>query len=120
MIRRPPRSTLFPYTTLFRSEHFDSVLPRPVHRVHYEQLISDPEGELRKLLDYCGLPFEEQCLRFYENPRVVHTISSEQVRQPIYTESVDQWRHYEAWLGPLREALGDLVERYPSFPRTAT
>jgi len=106
------------YITLM--EHFDSVLPRPVHRVHYEQLISDPEGELRKLLDYCGLPFEEQCLRFYENPRVVHTISSEQVRQPIYTESVDQWRHYEAWLGPLREALGDLVERYPSFPRTAT
>jgi len=105
------------YVTLM--EHFDAVLPGRVHRVHYEQLVSDPEGELRKLLDYCGLPFEEQCLRFYENPRVVHTISSEQVRQPIYAESLDQWRHYEPWLGPLQQALGDLVERYPSFPRTA-
>jgi len=105
------------YVTLM--EHFDAVLPGRVHRVHYEQLVCDPEGELRKLLDYCGLPFEQQCLRFYENPRVVHTISSEQVRQPIYAESVDQWRNYEPWLGRLREALGDLVERYPSFPRTA-
>ena len=99
-------------------EHFDATLPGRVHRVYYEQLVADPEGELRRLLDYCGLPFEEQCLRFYENRRIVHTISSEQVRRPIYADSVDQWRHYEPWLGSLKEALGDLVERYPA-PRPA-
>ena len=93
--------------------HFDEVLPKRVHRVHYEQLVADPEGEVRRLLDYCGLPFEQQCLQFYENRRVVQTISSEQVRRPIYSDAVDQWRHYEPWLGPLKEALGDLVERYP-------
>jgi predicted Zn-dependent protease len=97
-------------------ELFDAALPGRVYRVHYEQLVDDPEGELRRLLDYCRLPFEEQCLRFYENPRVVQTISSEQVRQPIYAESVDQWRNYEQWLTPLKEALGDLVERYPTRP----
>jgi tetratricopeptide (TPR) repeat protein len=101
-------------------EHFDAILPGRVHRVHYEQLVADPQGELQRLLDYCGLPFEEQCLRFYENRRVVHTVSSEQVRQPIYAESVDQWRHYEPWLGPLREVLGDLVARYPAPPPAAT
>jgi len=100
-------------------EHFDAVLPGRVHRVHYEQLVADPEGELRKLLDYCGLPFEPQCLRFHENPRIVQTISSEQVRQPIYAESVDQWRHYEPWLAPLKETLGELVERYPAPLRCA-
>jgi hypothetical protein len=98
-------------------EHFDTVLPKRVHRVHYEQLVANPEGELRKLLEYCGLPFEAQCLQFYENRRVVQTISSEQVRRPIYTESVHHWRNYEPWLGPMREALGDLVDRYP-LPQT--
>ena len=95
-------------------EHFAEVLPGRVHRVHYEQLIAAPEAELRRLLDYCGLPYEARCLRFYENPRTVNTISSEQVRQPLYSESVEQWRNYEPWLGPLRQALGDLVERYPA------
>jgi hypothetical protein len=90
------------------------VLPGRVHRVHYEQMIADPEGELRRLLDYCALPYEARCLRFYENPRIVNTISSEQVRQPLYSESVDQWRNYEPWLGPLKEELRDLVERYPA------
>jgi tetratricopeptide (TPR) repeat protein len=94
-------------------EHFDAVLPGRVYRVHYERIVDDPESELRKLLDYCGLPFDQQCLQFYENPRVVQTISSEQVRRPIYVDSVDQWRHYEPWLGPLKAALGDLVEQYP-------
>jgi predicted Zn-dependent protease len=94
--------------------HFDAVLPGRVHRVYYERLVADPETEVRKLLAYCGLAFEQQCLQFYENPRIVQTISSEQVRRPIYTDSVDQWRHYEAWLGPLREAVGDLVDRYPT------
>ena len=94
--------------------HFDERLPGRVHRVHYEQLVADPQGEVRRLLDYCGLPFEEQCLRFYENRRAVTTISSEQVRRPIYGESVDHWRHYEPWLGPLQEVVGELVARYPT------
>jgi tetratricopeptide (TPR) repeat protein len=93
--------------------HFDAVLPKRVHRVHYEQLVADPQGEVQRLLDYCGLPFEQQCLHFYENRRVVQTLSSEQVRRPIYSDAVDQWRHYEPWLEPLKDALGDLVERYP-------
>lgn len=95
-------------------EHFDATLAGRVHRVYYEQLVADPEGELRRLLDYCGLPFEEQCLRFYENPRAVTTISSEQVRRPIYGEGVDHWRRYESWLGPLQEVVGELVARYPT------
>jgi tetratricopeptide (TPR) repeat protein len=100
--------------------HFDAVLPGRVHRVYYEQLVAHPQVELQRLLDYCALPFERECLQFHENPRVVQTISSEQVRRPIYSESVDQWRHYEAWLGPLQEALGDLVERYPASPPATT
>jgi hypothetical protein len=82
--------------------------------VHYEQLVATPEAELRKVFAYCGLPFEEECLRFYETRRIVHTFSSEQVRQPLYSESVDHWRHYEPWLGPLKQALGDLVDKYPA------
>lgn len=95
-------------------EHIDGQLPGRVHRVHYEQLVAHPEREVRRLLEYCRLPFEDECLRFYDNRRIVRTISSEQVRQPIYAESVDRWRHYEEWLGPLKAALGDLVERYPA------
>ncbi len=103
------------YTTLM--QHFDDILPGRVHRVHYEHLISDPEAELRRLLEYCGLPFEEQCLRFHENRRAVSTLSSEQVRQPLYSESVDHWRNYEPWLGPLKDALGGLVAQYPQVPK---
>jgi hypothetical protein len=96
--------------------HFDEVLPGRVHRVIYEQMIEDTEGEVRRLLDYCGLPFEEGCLRFYENERAVRTASSEQVRQPIYRDGVDHYRHYEPWLEPLRVALGPVLETYPSVP----
>ena len=96
--------------------HFDAVLPGRVHRVVYEQMIDDTEGEVRRLLDYCGLPFEENCLRFYENERAVRTASSEQVRQPIYRDGVDHFRHYEAWLGPLKAALGPVLDAYPSVP----
>jgi tetratricopeptide (TPR) repeat protein len=95
-------------------EHFDAVLPKRIHRVYYERLVANPEGEVRRLLDYCGLPFEQQCLHFYENRRIVQTVSSEQVRRPIYSDSVEQWRHFEQWLGPLRDAVGDLLERYPA------
>jgi tetratricopeptide (TPR) repeat protein len=94
-------------------EHFDGVLPGRVHRVHYEHLVADPEREVRRLLDYCGLPFEADCLRFYQSRRVVQTISSEQVRRPIYADAVEQWRHYEPWLAPLKAVVADLIERYP-------
>jgi tetratricopeptide (TPR) repeat protein len=96
--------------------HFDAVLPGRIHRVIYERMVEDTEGEVRRLLDYCGLPFEEQCLRFFENERPVRTASSEQVRKPIYKEGVDHWRHFEPWLGPLKDALGPVLDAYPESP----
>ncbi len=96
--------------------HFDAVLPGRVHRVIYEDLVRDPEAEVRRLLDYCGLPFEDGCLRFYENDRAVRTASSEQVRSPIFTDATDHWRRFEPWLGPLKAALGPHLEAYPSPP----
>ncbi|HSD75664.1 MAG TPA: sulfotransferase [Steroidobacteraceae bacterium] len=96
--------------------HFDAVLPGRVHRVIYESLVENTEHEVRSLLDYCGLPFDERCLRFYENERAVRTASSEQVRQPIFRDGVDHWRHYEPWLDPLKEALGPVLEAYPRVP----
>jgi len=96
--------------------HFDAVLPGRVHRVFYENMVAEPEAEVRRLLDYCGLPFEDACLRFYENDRAVRTASSEQVRRPIFTEGLDQWRNFEPWLGPLKAALGPVLEAYPAVP----
>jgi len=92
--------------------HFDRVLPGRVHRVIYEDLVDDTEHEVRRLLDYCGLPFEDACLRFFDNARPVRTASSEQVRQPIYRDGVEQWRHYEVWLDPLKAALGSALTGY--------
>ena len=89
--------------------HFDAVLPGRVHRVAYEEMVEDTEGQVRRLLDHCGLPFEPACLRFYENARAVRTASSEQVRQPIFREGLDHWRNYEPWLDPLKDALGPLA-----------
>ncbi len=86
--------------------HFDAVLPGRIHRVSYEALVEDTEAEVRRLLAYCGLPFESQCLRFHETRRAVRTASSEQVRQPIFRDGLDQWRRFEPWLGPLKAALG--------------
>ena len=96
--------------------HFDAVLPGRVHRVIYEQLVEDTETEVRRLLDYCGLPFEPGCLRFFENDRPVRTASSEQVRRPIYRDGVDQWRQFDPWLEPLKNALGGVLEAYPEAP----
>jgi tetratricopeptide (TPR) repeat protein len=89
--------------------HFEEVLPGRFHRVRYETLVTDTEQEVRRLLAYCGLPFESGCLRFHENARDVTTASSEQVRKPIFTEALDHWRRYEPWLGELQAALGDLA-----------
>lgn len=96
--------------------HFDAVLPGRIHRVIYERMVEDTETEVRRLLDYCGLPFEPGCLRFFENERPVRTASSEQVRKPIYREGLDQWRHFEPWLEPLKVALGDVLDAYPAVP----
>jgi hypothetical protein len=96
--------------------HFDRVLPGRIHRVIYEDMVADPESEVRRLLDYLGLPFEESCLRFYETKRTVLTPSSEQVRRPITGEAVDYWRNFEPWLGPLIASLGSVFTEYPSVP----
>jgi predicted Zn-dependent protease len=96
--------------------HYDAVLPGRIGRVVYEDLIEDTEGQVRRLLEHCRLPFEERCLNFHENERAVRTASSEQVRQPIFRTGVDQWRHYESWLDPLKSALGDVLTEYPRVP----
>jgi len=96
--------------------HFDDVLPGRVHRVIHERLVEDTEAEVRRLLAHCGLPFDPACLRFFENDRPVRTASSEQVRRPINRDGFDQWRHFEAWLGPLKEALGPVLDAYPDVP----
>ena len=96
--------------------HFDEVLPGRVTRVFYESVVADTESEVRRLLEACRLPFDSKCLRFHENDRAVRTPSSEQVRQPIYRDGVDQWRHYEPWLGPLERALGQVLTEYPRVP----
>jgi hypothetical protein len=79
-------------------------------------MVEDTETEVRRLLEYCGLPFEDACLRFYENERAVRTASSEQVRQPIFRDAVEHWRNYEPWLGPLKSALGPVLDTYPDAP----
>ena len=90
-------------------DHVDRVLPGRVHRVINEELIADPEREIRRMLAALDLPFEEGCLRFHENSRPVRTASSEQVRRPINRDGVERWRAYDRWLGPLQDALGDLA-----------
>ncbi|MFA6124440.1 MAG: sulfotransferase [Sphingomonas sp.] len=97
-------------------EHVDAVLPGRVHRVVYEDMVEDSETEIRNLLDYCGLAFEPQCLRFFETGRNVRTPSSEQVRQPIFRDALDQWRAFEPWLGPLMTALGPLARTVADRP----
>jgi tetratricopeptide (TPR) repeat protein len=96
--------------------HYDAVLPGRIHRVIYEEMVADPEAQVRHMLDYCGLPFENACLRFYENDRAVRTASSEQVRQPIYRDATDHWQNFEPWLGPLRDFLGPVLSAYPAAP----
>jgi tetratricopeptide (TPR) repeat protein len=93
--------------------HIDAVLPGRVHRVIYERMVDDTEVEVRRLLDYCGLDFEPACLEFYKTDRPVRTASSEQVRRPIYRDSTEEWQPYEEFLGPLKNALGEVLESYP-------
>ena len=93
--------------------HFDAAMPGAVIRVFHEALVADPEAEVRRLLGALGLEFEETCLRFHENTRAVRTASSEQVRRPVNRDGIGQWRRYETHLGPLRSALGPVLQNYP-------
>jgi len=95
------------YVELMR--HWDEVLPGRILRVQHEDVVEDLEGNVRRLLEFCGLEFEPACLEFYKTERSVRTASSEQVRRPIFKEGLDQWRHFEPWLGPLKKVLGDLA-----------
>jgi len=90
--------------------HWRSVLPAgAMLDVVYENVVDDLEGEVRRLLDHCGLPWDERCLKFHENRRPIHTASALQVRQPLFRSSLQRWRRYEAFLGPLLAELGDLA-----------
>jgi hypothetical protein len=93
-------------------DHWDAVLPGKILHVQYEELVADPEANIRRLLGHCGLAFEPACLNFHATARSVRTASAEQVRQPLYTSGVGYWRHFEQELEPLRRALGDSLERF--------
>jgi sulfotransferase family protein len=98
--------------------HFDRVLPGRIYRVCYERLIAEPETEIRRLVEYLGLPFEEGCLRFYANNRAFDSASNEQVRTPIFRDGIERWRNYDEWLGPLRDALGPVLQSVPAVPQS--
>jgi hypothetical protein len=91
--------------------HWDTVMPGRILRVEHESVVEDLEGNVRRILDFCGLDFESGCVEFHKTERSVRTASSEQVRRPIFREGLDQWRNFEPWLGPLVATLGDLVQR---------
>jgi len=91
-------------------EHWNAVLPGKVLHVQHELLVDDLETNVRRILDFCGLEFEPACLEYWKTERRIHTVSSEQVRRPVSREGIDQWRNFEPWLGPLREALGPLAD----------
>jgi hypothetical protein len=92
--------------------HWDAALPGRILRVQHEDVVADLEGAVRRMLDYCDLAFEPGCIDFHKTKRSVRTPSSEQVRQPIFRDGLDQWKTYEPWLEPLKTALGDALERY--------
>jgi tetratricopeptide (TPR) repeat protein len=100
------------YVDLMR--HFATVAPGRIHKLIYDDLVDDLEGNVRSLLDYIGVPFEDACLRFYETDRPVLTPSSQQVRQPINRKGFDRWRNYDPWLGELREALAGTLDDWRS------
>ena len=92
--------------------YWDQVLPGKVLRIWHEDVVDDLDGNVRRLLEFCELDFEPACIEFYKSERSVRTASSEQVRQPIFREGLDQWKNFEPWLGPLKDALGDAPARY--------
>ena len=92
--------------------HWDSVLPGRVLRVWYEDVVDNIEGNVRRILDFCGLEFEPGCVEFYKTERGISTASSEQVRQRIFRDGLLQWRNYEVWLGSLKDKLDDALISY--------
>jgi tetratricopeptide (TPR) repeat protein len=98
------------YLELMR--HWDQVLPGRILRVYHEDVVEDLEGSVHRLLDFCGLQFEPGCITFHETKRSVRTASSEQVRQAIFREGLEQWKNFEPWLEPLKSALGDALNSY--------
>ena len=97
--------------------HLDSVQPGKIHRVIHERLVDDPEAEIRALLDFCGLGWEDACLNFHENRRAVRTASSEQVRRPLSRSGIGQWKPFEPWLDPLKQALGPVLDKWNDASR---
>ena len=93
-------------------QHWESVLPGRILRVQHEDVIEDLEGQVRRILSYCGLPFEQACVNFHETERAVRTPSAEQVRQPIYKSGMEQWQHYAEQLKPLETALGAALHAF--------
>jgi hypothetical protein len=89
--------------------HWNTVLPGKILRVQHEDVVEDLEGNVQRILEFCGLEFESQCVEFYKTERSVRTASSEQVRRPIFKEGIDQWRNFDPWLGSLKTALGALA-----------
>ena len=101
-------------------KHWHAVMPGQVLDVHYEETVTDLEAQVRRILDYCGLLFEENCLRYWETRRAIKTASSEQVRRPIYTSALDVWRKYGDNLSYWREELKDIIEELPAAVRDAS
>jgi tetratricopeptide (TPR) repeat protein len=95
---------------------YDRVLPGRMHRVIYEDLVANTDREVRRLLDYCRLGFDENCLRFYDTDRAIRTASAQQVRRPISADTLEHWRHFEPFLDPLKAALGPVLDAYPGVP----
>ncbi len=96
-------------------DHWHDVLPGRVMTVQYEEMVSDFDNQVRRLLDYCELPWEDACVNFHQTDRPIRTASSEQVRQPVYTKSVHFWRNYEQYLGDLIEVLEPALPRYSQY-----
>ena len=100
-------------------QHWHTVLPGKVLDVHYEETVSNLEGQVRRILEHCELPFEESCVYFHETNRAVKTASSEQVRQPIYREALGKWRCYEKHLDLWKEELGFIIDELPEVVKNA-
>ncbi len=100
-------------------KHWHQVLPGKILDVHYEQTVDDLETQVRRILDFCELPFEQSCIDFYQTERAIKTASSEQVRQPIYKGALGTWRRYEQFLGLWQEQLGDIIEELPAVSKNA-
>ena len=108
VLRTKPGTVFTDYHRLMN--HWRTVMPADsFYDISYEQLVADNENQARKLIDFCGLPWNDACLESHKTERKVRTASLTQVRQPVYTSSIDRWRRYEKHLGPLLDILGDLA-----------